>query len=172
MKSVLYGAFVWARRALNGQNRRFLARADPITWAVMDYTSEVFTGAQDRTRPNVMGLASFGLKIDICCDFLYSILPLSLILGLDLLGLALFRPQVFTASVGDTVTFSWGGTHNVFLHPTGTCDATGATVVGSSSGAVYTFAAAGSFTFACEVGPGLGRIVALHHRSSTQYQNC
>jgi plastocyanin len=76
----------------------------------------------------------------------------SVILGLDFLGLALSRPQVFTASVGDTVTFSWGGARNVFLHPTGTCDAAGATEVGSSSGAVYTFTAAGSFTFACEVG--------------------
>ena len=28
-KSVFYGAFAWARRALNGQNRRFPARADP-----------------------------------------------------------------------------------------------------------------------------------------------
>ena len=28
-KSVLYGAFVWARRALNSQKRRFPARADP-----------------------------------------------------------------------------------------------------------------------------------------------
>ena len=28
-KSVFYGAFVWARGALNSQNRRFPARADP-----------------------------------------------------------------------------------------------------------------------------------------------
>ena len=30
-KSVLYGAFVWARRALNRQKRRFPARADPMS---------------------------------------------------------------------------------------------------------------------------------------------
>ena len=63
-----------------------------------------------------------------------------------------YTADVFTASVGDTATFNWFGTHNVFLHPTGTCDAAGATEVGSTSGAVYTFTAAGSFTFACEVG--------------------
>jgi hypothetical protein len=67
-----------------------------------------------------------------------------------------YTSEVFTASIGDTVTFSWGGTHNVFLHPTGTCDAAGATEVGSRSGVVYMFTAAGSFTFACEVGQHCG----------------
>ena len=36
-----------------------------------------------------MGLASLGLEIGIFCDYLYSILPLNAILGLDFLGLAL-----------------------------------------------------------------------------------
>jgi plastocyanin len=58
----------------------------------------------------------------------------------------------YTASVGDTVTFSWDGGHNVFLHPTGTCDDAGATEVSSSSPVIYTFTEAGSFTFACDVG--------------------
>jgi plastocyanin len=62
----------------------------------------------------------------------------------------------YTASVGDTVTFSWDGGHNVFLHPTGTCDDTGATEVSSSSPAIYTFTEAGSFTFACQVGQHCG----------------
>ena len=61
------------------------------------------------------------------------------------------------------MTFTWDGNHNVFLHPTGTCDAAGATEVGSSSGAVYTFTEAGSFTFACEVGGhcGSGQILTF-----------
>jgi plastocyanin len=58
----------------------------------------------------------------------------------------------YTATVGDTVTFSWSGGHNVFLHPTGTCDDAGATEVSSSSPVIYTFTEAGSFTFACDVG--------------------
>ena len=41
-----------------------------------------------------MGLASFGLDIGILCAFLYSVLLLNVILGLDFLGCALSRPQV------------------------------------------------------------------------------
>ena len=41
-----------------------------------------------------MGPASLGLDIGIFCDFLYSVLLMSAILGLDFLGLALSRPQV------------------------------------------------------------------------------
>jgi hypothetical protein len=41
-----------------------------------------------------MGLASFGLQIGVFREFLYSVLLLNAILGLDLLGLALYRPQV------------------------------------------------------------------------------
>jgi plastocyanin len=62
------------------------------------------------------------------------------------------------------VTFTWSGQHNVFLHPTGTCDAAGATVVGNAGTvAVYTFTEAGSFTFACEVGDhcGSGQILTF-----------
>merc|ERR1711865_1136907 len=62
----------------------------------------------------------------------------------------------YTASVGDTVTFSWSGGHNVFLHPTNACDDAGATEVSSSSPAIYTFTEAGSFTFACQVGQHCG----------------
>jgi hypothetical protein len=51
-------------------------------------------GARDRASPNFMGLAGLGLEIGIFCDFLYSVLLLSAVLGLDFLGLALFRPQV------------------------------------------------------------------------------
>ena len=46
-------------------------------------------GAQNRADPNVMGLTSLGLEIGIFCDFLYSVLLLSVALGLDFLGLAL-----------------------------------------------------------------------------------
>ena len=55
----------------------------------------VQTGAPDkRASPDFMGLASFGLEIGVFCDFLYSVLLLNAILGLDCLGLALSRPQV------------------------------------------------------------------------------
>ena len=40
-----------------------------------------------------MGLTSFGLGIGVFCAFLYSILLLSVILGLDFLEPALFRLQ-------------------------------------------------------------------------------
>ena len=45
--------------------------------------------APDRASPNFIGLASLGLEIGIFCGFLYSVLLLSVILGLDYLGLAL-----------------------------------------------------------------------------------
>jgi hypothetical protein len=54
----------------------------------------VVPGARDGARPNVMGLASLGLEIGIFGDFLYSVLLLDAILGLDLLGRALSRSQV------------------------------------------------------------------------------
>jgi hypothetical protein len=57
-------------------------------------SGSVRPGAQDRASPNVMGLASLRLEIGICCDVLYSVLLLSVILGLDFLGRALSRPQV------------------------------------------------------------------------------
>jgi hypothetical protein len=40
-----------------------------------------------------MGLASLGLVIGAFCGFLYSVLLLNAILGLDLLGPTLSRPQ-------------------------------------------------------------------------------
>ena len=46
-------------------------------------------GAQDRASPNFMGLYRFKQEIDILCDFIYSVLLLSVILGLYFLGLAL-----------------------------------------------------------------------------------
>ena len=57
----------------------------------------VRTGAQDGASPNFMGLVNVGLDISIFGDFLYSVLLLSAIVGLDFLGLALSRPQVRTA---------------------------------------------------------------------------
>ena len=55
---------------------------------------QVRRGAPDRASPHFMGRASLGLDVGIFCDFLYSVLLLSAILGLDFLGLALSRPQV------------------------------------------------------------------------------
>lgn len=58
-----------------------------------------------------------------------------------------------SAKVGDTVTFTWGSGHNVFIHPTGTCDEAGAIEVGQTSGASYTFTKddVGEVVFACDV---------------------
>ena len=51
-------------------------------------------GAQDRASLSFMGMASFGMGIGIFCGFLFIVLPSSVVLGLDLLELALSRPQV------------------------------------------------------------------------------
>lgn len=59
-----------------------------------------------------------------------------------------------TAYVGDTVVFAWrggAGAHNVFVHPSGDCARDGAYEVGAASPASYTFAEAGTITFACDV---------------------
>jgi len=43
------------------------------------------------------------------------------------------------AKVGDTIVFEWVGGHNVYIHPSMSCDLEGAINVGSSSGSSYTF---------------------------------
>eukprot|EP00588_Corethron_pennatum_P020657 CAMPEP_0194313516 /NCGR_PEP_ID=MMETSP0171-20130528/10399_1 /TAXON_ID=218684 /ORGANISM="Corethron pennatum, Strain L29A3" /LENGTH=198 /DNA_ID=CAMNT_0039068525 /DNA_START=39 /DNA_END=635 /DNA_ORIENTATION=+ len=61
-------------------------------------------------------------------------------------------------SVGDSLTFTWSGrTHNVFVHPSGTCEETSATEVagtGAAGDVRYDFTAedVGTVTFACDVG--------------------
>jgi plastocyanin len=67
-------------------------------------------------------------------------------------------PQDTTAEVGNVITFSWSGTHNVFtvIHPSGDCTETGAIQVGSTTdaaGASYTFTTAdmGDVVFACDI---------------------
>jgi len=61
-----------------------------------------------------------------------------------------------TAQVGDTVTFDFSGSaHNVFIHPSGDCDETGAIEVGTSGPVTYTFKkddAGKDMLFACDVG--------------------
>ena len=49
--------------------------------------------------------------------------------------------EALQASVGETVSFSWSdGWHELRIHPTGTCDAAGATLIGDNSeGTSYTF---------------------------------
>ena len=59
-----------------------------------------------------------------------------------------------TATVGATVRFEYAPGHNVVLHPTGTCDASGATRLGGTSPTEYVFDAAGTYTFACDVSGG------------------
>jgi plastocyanin len=58
-----------------------------------------------------------------------------------------------TAAVGDTATFTWTGFHDVYVHPSGTCDEAGRILVGASTGAAYTFVEAdvGELVFACDV---------------------
>ena len=56
-----------------------------------------------------------------------------------------------TANLGDTAVFTWGGTHNVFIHPAHTCNTGGATEVGVDPPASYTFTEAGEVTFSCDV---------------------
>jgi hypothetical protein len=63
-------------------------------------------------------------------------------------------PPPETATVGGTATLTWSGNHNVYVHPSGTCDDANAILVGSSSPAVYTFTSddVGDVVFACDVG--------------------
>ena len=46
-----------------------------------------------------------------------------------------------TAQVGDTITFTWSSGHNVYIQPSGTCQADGAILVGETPPAIYTFSA-------------------------------
>merc|ERR1719231_1526603 len=57
-------------------------------------------------------------------------------------------------AVGDTVTFTYNNRHNVYVHPSGTCDRAGATLLGDNdAGSVtYTFDTAETVTFACQAG--------------------
>eukprot|EP00588_Corethron_pennatum_P006879 CAMPEP_0194287554 /NCGR_PEP_ID=MMETSP0169-20130528/34990_1 /TAXON_ID=218684 /ORGANISM="Corethron pennatum, Strain L29A3" /LENGTH=207 /DNA_ID=CAMNT_0039034291 /DNA_START=108 /DNA_END=728 /DNA_ORIENTATION=- len=63
-----------------------------------------------------------------------------------------------SASVGDSLTFTWSGrTHNVLIHPRGTCEETDAKEVagaGASGDVTYEFTDedVGTVTFACDVG--------------------
>jgi len=65
--------------------------------------------------------------------------------------------------VGDTLTFTWTGQHNVVIHPSGNCDDTDGTYLGSTSPLQYTFEEEGVYTFACDVGAGahcrMGQII-------------
>jgi len=56
--------------------------------------------------------------------------------------------------VGDTAIFNWDGYHNVLIHSSGDCSEDGATYVGATSGALYTFEEkdVGEVVFACNMG--------------------
>ncbi len=62
-----------------------------------------------------------------------------------------YQPE--TAKVGDTITFNWSGSHDVYIHPSGTCDEDGSIVVGMNTGSTFTFKEddVGDVTFACQV---------------------
>jgi hypothetical protein len=59
-KSVLYGAFVWARRALNNQKRRFPARADKKIVADMSGLEGKYKFVHARVRTHAESIAFFG----------------------------------------------------------------------------------------------------------------
>jgi plastocyanin len=68
-----------------------------------------------------------------------------------------FQPYPSMAvNVGDTLTFNWsGGVHDVWIYPSGTCDDSGAYLIGSSSGTTYSFTeedAGETLTFVCAIG--------------------
>lgn len=70
-------------------------------------------------------------------------------------------PKTFDANVGDTIVFRWGGgSHNVYIHPSGTCDLDGAILVGQQPDTEYTFTEAdgspegNEMFFACDIGNG------------------
>jgi len=69
-------------------------------------------------------------------------------------------PENLEAKVGDTIVFEWVGGHNVYIHPSMSCDLEGAINVGSSSGSSYTFVEADGSAegtdmfFACDIGNG------------------
>jgi len=59
-----------------------------------------------------------------------------------------------TAMVGDTIQFNWAGVHNVYIHPSGTCDGMDSIEIGQKSGAFYTFTeddAGQDIYFACQI---------------------
>jgi len=69
-------------------------------------------------------------------------------------------PTAVDANVGDTITFTWGSGHNVYIHPTMDCNLEGAIKVGATSPTEYTFTADdGSIEgtdmyFSCDIGDG------------------
>lgn len=70
-------------------------------------------------------------------------------------------PKEFEARVGDTIVFRWAqGGHNVYIHPSMSCDLEGAIFVGATPGTPYTFTEAdGSpegtdMFFSCDIGNG------------------
>ena len=66
-------------------------------------------------------------------------------------------PQTLSVAVGDTVTFSWSFSHNVYLSASqadyNSCATTGGTMLATTSVNTYqhTFSSAGTFYFICEV---------------------
>lgn len=66
-------------------------------------------------------------------------------------------PKEWQASVGDTMVFTWQGGHNVFIHPSLTCNIQGAIPVGFQSGTEYVFQPEDAGTlmfFSCDIGQG------------------
>ena len=65
-------------------------------------------------------------------------------------------PQTLSVAVGDTVTFSWSFSHNVYLSASqadyNSCVTTGGTMLATTSVNSYqhTFSSAGTFYFICE----------------------
>jgi len=81
------------------------------------------------------------------------------------------------ANAGDTVVFEWSFTHNVYIHPTGTCSNDRSVLVGNDSPATYTFTEEdvtnGEVTFACDIGNHCenGQILTFDTVASSQMFN-
>lgn len=71
-----------------------------------------------------------------------------------------------TATVGDIVRFTWVGQHNVYLHPSGSCDPAHSIMVGSSRArkGVFKFTNPGKYIFACQIGSHcqVGQILTIN----------
>ena len=70
-------------------------------------------------------------------------------------------PQEWVANVGDTMIFRWrNGRHNVYIHPSMSCEQEGSIFVGNQGGSSYTFTEAdgspegNEMFFACDIGEG------------------
>ena len=77
-------------------------------------------------------------------------------------------PDEVDVEVGDTIRFRWNrNNHNVYIHPSGSCDMDGRKYVGADDGTSYTFKesdAGEEIFFACDIGSHCEVGKLLFHR--------